>query len=84
MNFIPVYKGFTIQPKTNMAREISTYVTAGKTLEWINTYYPAGGQDKYGASGQKLMAGKIDGKQYAAELEAAWKGSVKTWRGAEK
>ena len=84
MNFIPVYKGFTIQPKTNMAREISTYVTAGKTLEWINTYYPAGGQDKYGASGQKLMAGKITGKQYADELEAAWKGSVKTWRGVEK
>ena len=84
MNFIPVYKGFTIQPKTNMAREISTYVTAGKTLEWINTYYPAGGQDKYGASGQKLMAGKITGKEYADELEAAWKGSVKTWRGAEK
>jgi raffinose/stachyose/melibiose transport system substrate-binding protein len=84
MNFIPVYKGFTVQPKTNMAKEISAYVTAGKTIEWINTYYPAGGQDKYGASGQKLMANAITGAQYADELQAAWKGAVKTWRGVQK
>ena len=84
MNFIPVYKGFTVSPKTYMAKEISKYVVAGKTLEWINTYYPAGGQDLYGASGQKLMAGKITGDQYATELQNAWKGSVKTWRGVKK
>jgi len=82
MNFIPVYSGFKVQPKTNMAKEISAYVTTGKTIEWINTFYPAGGQDLYGASGQKLMADVITGDQYAAELQAAWKGSVKTWRGA--
>jgi raffinose/stachyose/melibiose transport system substrate-binding protein len=84
MNFIPVYKGFKVQPKTNMAKEISSYVTAGKTIEWINTFYPAGGQDLYGASGQKLMADAITGEQYAAELQAAWKGAVKTWRGVKK
>ena len=84
MNFIPVYKGFTIAPKTFMAKEIAKYVNADKTLEWINTYYPAGGQDLYGASGQKLMAGKINGAQYAEELEKAWKGAVKTWRGVKK
>jgi len=84
MNFIPVYKGFTVSPKTYMAKEISKYVVAGNTLEWINTYYPAGGQDLYGASGQKLMAGKISGADYAAELQKAWKGSVKTWRGVKK
>jgi raffinose/stachyose/melibiose transport system substrate-binding protein len=84
MNFIPVYKGFTVSPKTYMAKEIAKYVNADNTLEWINTYYPAGGQDLYGASGQKLMAGKINGAQYAEELEKAWKGSVKTWRGVKK
>jgi len=84
MNFIPVYKGFKIEPKTYMAREISKYVTGCKTLEWINTYYPAGGQDLYGASGQKLMTGAITGEQYAAELQAAWKGAVKKWRGVKK
>ena len=82
MSFIPVYKGFTVQPSTFMSKAISGYVGAGKTLEWINTYYPAGGQEKYGASGQKLITGAITGDQYAAELQAAWKGSVKTWRGA--
>jgi raffinose/stachyose/melibiose transport system substrate-binding protein len=84
MNFIPVYKGFKVQPKTFMAKEISSYVVGGKTLSWMNTYYPAGGQDKYGASGQKLMAGAITGEQYAQELQDAWKGSVKTWRGVKK
>ena len=84
MNFIPVYKGFKVQPKTFMAKEISSYVVGGKTLSWMNTYYPAGGQDKYGASGQKLMTDTITGEQYATELQDAWKGSVKTWRGVAK
>jgi raffinose/stachyose/melibiose transport system substrate-binding protein len=84
MNFIPAYKGFKVSPKTYMAQQIAKYVDAGNTLEWINTYYPAGGQDLYGASGQKLMAGKITGAEYAAELQKAWKGSVKTWRGVKK
>jgi raffinose/stachyose/melibiose transport system substrate-binding protein len=84
MNFIPVYKGFKIKPETFMAREISSFVTKGKTLEWINTYYPAGGQELYGASGQKLITDNITGAQYATELEAAWKGKVKTWRGVKK
>jgi raffinose/stachyose/melibiose transport system substrate-binding protein len=84
MNFIPVYKGFTVSPKTYMAKEIAKYVNANNTLEWINTYYPSGGQDLYGASGQKLMAKKITGAEYGAELEKAWKGAVKTWRGVAK
>jgi raffinose/stachyose/melibiose transport system substrate-binding protein len=67
-----------------MAREIATYVKANKSIEWMNTYYPGGGQDLYGASGQKLITDKIDGEQYAAELEKAWKGAVKTWRGVKK
>ena len=83
MNFIPVYKGFKVQPSTFMAKNIAAYVNAGNTLEWINTYYPAGGQDLYGASGQKLLTGKITGAQYAQELQVAWKGAVKTWRGAK-
>ena len=84
MNFIPAYKGFTVSPSTYMAKEIASYVAAGKTLEWMNSYFPAGGQELYGASSQKYMTGKINAKQYAAELEAAWKGKVKTWRGVSK
>ena len=84
MNFIPAYKGFTVKPTTYMAKEIAAYVDAGKTLEWINSYYPAGGQELYGASSQKYITGKINAAQYAAELEKAWKGKAKTWRGASK
>jgi raffinose/stachyose/melibiose transport system substrate-binding protein len=84
MNFIPVYSGTTVKATSFMAREIASYVKANKSIEWINTYYPAGGQELYGASGQKLITDKIDGEQYAAEIEKAWKGAVKTWRGVKK
>ena len=84
MNFIPAYKGFKVSPSTFMAKEIATYVNGGKTLEWINTYFPAGGQELYGASSQKYITGKINAKQYATELEKAWKGKAKTWRGVAK
>jgi raffinose/stachyose/melibiose transport system substrate-binding protein len=84
MNFIPAYKGFKVSPKTFMAKAIAGYVSKGKTLEWINSYYPAGGQNLYGASSQKYITGKIDASAYAAEIEAAWKGAVKTWRGESK
>ena len=80
MNFIPAYKGFKVSPSTYMAKEIAGYVNAGKTLEWMNTYFPAGGQELYGASSQKYMTGKISAAKYAAELEAAWKGKKKAWR----
>ena len=81
MNFIPVYKGTTVKPSTFMAGKIASYVNAGKTLEWMNTYFPAGGQNLYGASSQKYMTGKATAAKYAAELQAAWKGATKTWRG---
>jgi raffinose/stachyose/melibiose transport system substrate-binding protein len=85
MGFIPVYSGFKVQPATNMAREIAAYVGAGKTLEWINTYYPAGLQETVGkVSMQQYFTDKISSAELAAAIEAAWKGSVKTWRGAKK
>ena len=73
MNFIPVYEDFTVQPTTYMAKEIADYVAAGKTLEWVNSAYPAGLQELYGASMQKYYDGQIDRAALAAELEAAWK-----------
>jgi len=81
MNFIPVYSGFTVEPKTFMAQEIAGFVNDGKALEWMNSYYPAGGQNLYGDSGQKYITGAIDRAGYADELEAAWQGEAKTWRG---
>jgi len=81
MGFIPVYKGFKVQASTFMAKQIASYVKANKVLDWMNSYYPAGGQEKYGASAQKLITGTINGTQFAKELQDAWKGSAKTWRG---
>ena len=80
MSFIPVYKDFTVEPNTYMAKAIAGYIKNAKTLEWMNSYYPAGGQNLYGDAGQKYITGKIDRKGYAAEIEKAWKGVEKTWR----
>lgn len=72
MNFIPVYSGFTVAPKTYMAGVIADYVNAGKSLQWVNSAYPAGLQEKYGAAAQKYYDGKSDRAAFAKELAAAW------------
>lgn len=73
MNFIPVYDGFTVEPSTFMAQKIAEYIADGKTLQWVNSAYPAGLQDLYGAAAQKYYDGVSDRAAFAAELEAAWK-----------
>ncbi len=77
MNFIPVYKDFKVQPKTYMAQEISKYAVTDKTLDWMNIYYPAGLQNKFGASSQKFISNEITVEQYAKELQDAFKGAKK-------
>jgi len=72
MNFIPVYSGFTVAPETFMAGVISEYVNAGKSLQWVNSAYPAGLQENYGAAAQKYYDGNSNRAAFAADLEAAW------------
>ncbi len=72
MNFIPVYDGFTVKPSTFMANKIAEYIAAGKTLQWVNSAYPSGLQEAYGAAAQKYYDGKSDRAAFAKELEAAW------------
>jgi raffinose/stachyose/melibiose transport system substrate-binding protein len=85
MGFIPVYSGFKVDPATSMAKDIAKYVAAGKTLEWINTYYPSGLQETVGkVSMQQYFTDKISAADLAKAIEGAWKGQVKTWRGAAK
>ena len=82
MGFIPVYKGFKVQPATNMARDIAKFVEAGKTLDWINTYYPGGLQEEVGkVSMQQYFTDKISAAELAKAIQDAWKGKPKTWRG---
>jgi raffinose/stachyose/melibiose transport system substrate-binding protein len=82
MNFIPVYKGFKIEPKTYMAKEISKFVVGNKTLDWMNSYYPAGLQEEVGkVSMQQYFTDKISSAELAKAIENAWKGKPKTWRG---
>jgi raffinose/stachyose/melibiose transport system substrate-binding protein len=72
MNFIPVYDGFTVTPATYMAAEIAEYIAAGKTLQWVNSAYPSGLQECYGAAAQKYYDGISERADFAGELEACW------------
>ena len=81
MNFIPMYEGFTVSPSTYMSQDIAKYIAGGNTLEWMNSYYPAGLQDVYGyEGGQPYYDGVEDRAGYASVLEGAWVGAEKTWR----
>ena len=82
MGFIPVYKNWKVAPTTYMSQVIAKYVAANKTLEWINTYYPAGLQEEVGkVSMQQYFTDKISATELATAIENAWKGKPKTWRG---
>ena len=72
MNFIPVYSGFTVSPSTYMAAEIAEYIAAGKTLQWVNSAYPAGLQECYGAATQKYYDSVSDREALASEMAACW------------
>ena len=85
MGFIPVYKQWNVPPSTFMSKAIAGFVNAGKTTEWINTYYPSGLQETVGkVSMQQYFTDKISSADLAKAIQAAWKGQVKTWRGATK
>ena len=72
MNFIPVYSGFKVEPTTMMAQQIAKYIADGKTLQWVNSAYPSGLQDNYGAAAQKYYDGQLDRAGFAKELQASW------------
>jgi raffinose/stachyose/melibiose transport system substrate-binding protein len=85
MGFIPVYGNWNVPPTTFMSKEIAKFVAANRTLEWINTYYPAGLQEEVGqVSMQQYFTDKITSAQLASAIQAAWKGKTKTWRGEKK
>jgi raffinose/stachyose/melibiose transport system substrate-binding protein len=72
MSFIPVYSGFTVQPATFMATEIAKYIADGKTLQWVNSAYPSGLQECYGAATQKYYDSVSDRETLAADMQACW------------
>ena len=72
MNFIAVYSGFTVEPATYMAARIGEYIAAGKNLQWVNSAYPSGLQECYGAAAQKYYDGVSDRAALADEMEACW------------
>lgn len=73
LNFIPAYNNFEVEPTDSMSKQIAQMLSQGDTLEWVNTYYPAGGFQSMGASMQKYIDGKIDRAGLATEWETYWK-----------
>lgn len=73
LNFIPAYEGFTPKPEDSLSIQTFEMLDSGENLEWINTYYPAGGFQAMGASCQKYLDGIIDREGLAKEIEDYWK-----------
>lgn len=72
LNFIPAYKNITATPSDNLSKMVVKYMNEGKTLSWINMYYPGDGVTSLGAVMQKYVAGKVDRKGLAKELQTYW------------
>ena len=51
---------------------VLSYVAQGRSLDWVNMYYPADGFPAMGASLQKYLAGVIDRDGLADEFEQYW------------
>ena len=41
MDFLPVYSGVNMQPQNSLSQMILKYAGEGKSLDWVNIYYPA-------------------------------------------
>ncbi len=73
LNLIPIFDNFKIQPEDSLSQQIVSYMENNKTLEWMNTYYPADGWPTMGASMQKYLSGVIDRAELIKEFEDYWK-----------
>jgi len=73
--FIPVFKNNPLEASDPLAKSIQGYLSEGRTLEWMNNYYPADGWANMGAIMQKYDAGKTDKAGLTKELEAYWSSS---------
>jgi raffinose/stachyose/melibiose transport system substrate-binding protein len=71
--FIPVFDTIKTQPSNLMSQQILKYAQDNKSLEWMNSLYPADGWATMGVSMQKYLDGKIDRKGLAKEIEDYWK-----------
>ena len=71
-NIIPAFKNITVEPNDPLAKSLLEYVANGKTLEFV-TQLPADHWAVLGASMQKYLAGVIDQKGLATEIEQYWK-----------
>ncbi|NLW60579.1 MAG: carbohydrate ABC transporter substrate-binding protein [Firmicutes bacterium] len=71
-NVIPAFKNIKVEPNDPLARSLLEYVAQGDTLEFI-TQLPADHWAVLGASMQKYLAGVIDRKGLATEIEQYWK-----------
>jgi raffinose/stachyose/melibiose transport system substrate-binding protein len=56
-----------------MSKQIADYLNSGRSLEWMNTYYPPGGFQAMGVAMQKYIDNVLDRNGLANEFENYWK-----------
>lgn len=77
LKFLPISSDFTGTLDDPLSSAIVEYVRAGKTLEWMNTYYPADAYPTMGASLQKYLDGTINRSELGSEIQEYWINSEK-------
>lgn len=72
MGFIPINDNAKVEPSDMLSQQILQYLQEDKSLQWMNSEYPATAYPAMGASMQKYLAGEIDRTQLAEEITAYW------------
>ncbi|MFA9398251.1 MAG: ABC transporter substrate-binding protein [Clostridiaceae bacterium] len=70
-NLIPAFSNITIEPSDPLAKSIKSYISDGKTLQFM-TNLPADHWSEIGASMQKYLAGESDRAGLVEEIEYYW------------
>ncbi|NLJ30298.1 MAG: carbohydrate ABC transporter substrate-binding protein [Clostridiales bacterium] len=74
MGIIPAFKNITSAPDDSLSKSIKSYLDNNKTM-YFNASLPSDHGSKVGGFMQQYLAGKIDRKNLAAQIEAYWKGT---------
>lgn len=74
---IPAYNGFDTSKLGKLAQEVSNYSSAGKTVPWTFTLFPAGVDKDCSSAMEKFYAGKLTSDQLLDEIQKIWVDAAK-------
>lgn len=74
---IPAYTGFNTSSLNPLAKEVSKYSDAGKTVPWTFNLFPAGVDKDCSSAMEKFYAGQLNADKLLDEIQAVWVNAAK-------